>query len=197
MADTPDTADNNSAPVFQIQRLYLKDLDAHDRRERLEELCGRGREMEVAKAESPGLEAKFGTLALDCELDGELVGPEEVGRYSFSMDGPWNEPLPDFGGRATRVHAALFDFGRVDKTKLSVQSPPGFAPKGALEPTRFESPFGRYIRTVTVTEDGYEVNRGVAFTPLMVPAADYPALRAFLDQIRQADHMSLEFERKP
>lgn len=26
MADTPDTADNNSAPVFQIQRLYLKDL---------------------------------------------------------------------------------------------------------------------------------------------------------------------------
>ena len=68
---------------------------------------------------------------------------------------------------------------------------------GAPEPTRFESPFGRYIRTIAATETGYEVERGVAFTPIMVPPEEYPALRAFLDQVRQADRVPLEFERKP
>ena len=179
------------------ERRHLKELDAHARGERLAELCGRGREMEVGKADSPGLDAKFGSLALQCELDGELVGPtEEIGVYSFVTDGPWTEPLPDFEGRTTRVHHAVFHFGRVDKTRLSVKAPPGFVPKAAPEPRKIESPFGRYARTVAIKDDGYEVERAVAFTPLVVPPEEYATLRSFLDQIRQADQSPLEFERK-
>jgi len=85
----------------------------------------------------------------------------------------------------------------VDKAKLTIEAPPGFAPKGAPEPKQIDTPFGRYRRSVRVTKAGYEVDRGVGFTPLMVPPQDYPALRAFLDQIRQADQVALEFERKP
>jgi len=180
------------------ERLHLKNMDAHARGERLQELCGKGGSMEVAQAESPGMEEKFGSLRLECALDAEMTGPtEEIGRYSFTFSGPWIEPLPDFEGRATRVHPAVFDFGRVDKAKLTIQAPPGFAPKGAPEPKQIDTPFGRYRRAVRVTEAGYEVDRGVGFTPLMVPPQDYPALRAFLDQIRQADQVALEFERKP
>jgi hypothetical protein len=180
------------------ERRHLKELDAHARQERLADLCGRGREMEVARAQAPGLDEKFGALRLECALDGELVGPtEEIGRYSFHLEGPWTEPLPDFEGREARTHSAVFHFGRVDKAKLLVQAPPGFAPKAAPAPRHIESPFGRYVRTVQVTEAGYQVDRGVAFTPLMVPATEYAALRTFLDEIRRTDQDPLEFERKP
>lgn len=180
------------------ERRYLKNLDGHARQERLEQLCGSGGQMEVARAESPGMEAKFASLRLVCELTAEETGPdEEIGRYSFTFTGPWIEPLPDFEGRATRVHPAVFEYGRVDRTKLVVKAPPGFAPRAAPEPKQIDTPFGRYRRAVTLNEGGYEVERGVGFTPLSVPAKDYPALRAFLDQIRQADQTPLEFERKP
>ena len=190
------TRDNKNLRGFELRR-YLKDLDTHARQERLQDLCGATHALEISQADSPGLEEKFGTLHLRCVGDAELTGPaEEDGRYTMLLDGPWIEPLPDFEGRAERVHPVVFDYGRVDSARLTVEAPPGFVPKSAPKPRGIDSDYGRYRRTVQLTERGYLVERHLSFTPLVVPAQEYVGLRAFLDLIRQADQVPLEFERK-
>jgi hypothetical protein len=190
------TRANENLRGFEVRR-SLKNLDAHARQERLQDLCGAAWALEISQADSPGLDEKFGTLRLQCAGDAELTGPgEEDDRYTMLLDGPWIEPLPDFEGRAARVHPAVFDYGRVDSARLSVEAPPSFVPKGAPKPRQIDSAYGRYRRTVKVTDRGYLVERLVTFTPLVVPVQEYGGLRAFLDIIRQADQVPLEFERR-
>ena len=181
------------------ERRALKQLDPHARGERLRELCRGREEFEVSSAATPGLADPFGPLRLECTLEGAFAGPPEgAPRFPFVADGPWIDPLPDFEGRTTRAHPVIFGYGRVDRDTLQVKAPPGFlAAPGELPPQRFETAFGTYVRTVEATPDGYRVQREVMFTPLKVPAADYPLLLHFLEDVRRADRVPLLFERRP
>jgi hypothetical protein len=182
------------------ERHYLRQLAPQPRDERLRELCaGEEDDFEVTGATAPGLMDTFGALRLECGVERELAGPLEDGpRFSFVVEGPWIDPLPDFEGRTTRVHPVIFDYARTDKATLEVEAPPGFQPLATDPATQdFETAFGRYTRTVKTTASGYEIERNVAFTPMQVPASDYPLLLGFLEEIRTADRVPLVFERKP
>lgn len=178
-------------------RRHLRRLAPDDRAELVEELCGGGDTYDVLRAESPGLDQLFSDFQLECEIEtADANFDSETTRYRLGFTGPWIEPVPDLEGRADRVHPVVFSYPRVDMATVEVASPSGFAPSGETPaPVSIDSPYGRYRFAVTPSEGGYKVERALALSPLIVPAAEYDALRRFLDDVRRADAAQLAFER--
>jgi hypothetical protein len=165
-----------------------------ERNDRALTMCGRGPGVDVIRADSSTGYPPVATR-LECEIE-EAVVPVEpaISRYSVKWTGPWLGPLPELPS-GPRTHPVAFDFPRVDLLELSLKSPHGFRPRPAPDATTLTGPFGKYRLVVTVTEDGYKVERAVALFAVAVPASEYDALRAFLDGVRRADGTLLEFER--
>jgi hypothetical protein len=176
-------------------RLDLRSLGPGERDKRLQELCGAGGEFEVSRAEAPGLQNLTSGLKLDCE--GTMMSTNltpGLSRYSFSLDGFWNEEVPEFT-EEHRVHAVVFPFPRIDRTVVDVKSPEGFTTVEAPAVPPVESPYGRYTLTVSLTPDGYHVERMFALAAIAVKAQDYPSLRQFLSGVHRADQTALEFRK--
>ena len=96
-----------------------------------------------------------------------------------------------------RIHSVVFDYPRVDTLELLVKPPPGFRVARAPEPVELTGPYGRYKLTISSTAEGYKVQRAFALFAESVPAAEYEALRSFVERVVGADRTSLRFERTP
>ena len=68
---------------------------------------------------------------------------------------------------------------RVQWRKTSVKAPPGFRAKDAPKETSISGPYGKYSLAVSVTADGFKIQRALALFPVAVPPSEYEALRAF------------------
>jgi hypothetical protein len=102
--------------------------------------------------------------------------------------------LPSLSGSA-RTQPVQIEAGQWSD-RLQTEPPAGFEldelPQGVL----LETPFGRY--TLSARQDGGRivVERQMSLTRATVPAADYAALRAFVDKARAADTSPVVFRRR-
>ena len=178
------------------QRRWLRRLDPQDRKKRLEEICrGAGGSYEVEAAELPQLDDEEAPLQIACDLSSAESGLDEgTDRYAFAVTGPWWPALPEFPA-ASRTHAVILDYPKIDVLGIDVTSPPGFAPKDAPPAVTIESPFGRYQLLAVKTDKGFHVDRAFALLPLMVKTEQYAELKKFVDAAGNADRTTLQFER--
>jgi hypothetical protein len=172
----------------------LGDTSEKNRKERVARMCGLGPDVEVIRSESklgyPPLVAR-----LDCESHGQIgtTDPDST-HYELIWAGPWVGPVPDLPpGR--RVNPVVFAFPRVDFLELTVKAPSGFRPEAAREGASFAGPYGKYRLVISVTQDGYKLERALALFPVAVPPAEYDSLRSFLADVRRADRTTLAFGR--
>ncbi|HEX4823751.1 MAG TPA: DUF3857 domain-containing protein [Candidatus Polarisedimenticolaceae bacterium] len=177
-------------------RIWLRDLDTRERKEKLDEICGAEGRSEVTAAELPGLTEASGPFQIACDLemsDTNLDGA--IARYSLPMSGPWWPETPDFPA-AKRVHPIIFDYPKLDILAIDVEAPHGFVPKDPPAPVTLDSQYGRYQLSVTKTATGYHVDRAFALTVLIAKPPEYDGLRAYFASVRKADQTMLAFERQ-
>jgi len=177
------------------ERRAWRTLNPADRQKRLDEYCGATGDLEISRAEAPGLQDLQAGFHVDC--DGTLLEAHfrsDLGQYSFRWDGAWIESVPELTSTSRR-ESVVFNFPRIDHTSIEVVAPPGFVPTALPKVAPIESPFGRYNLFLTVTPEGCQVERLFALTALAVPAKDYEPLRRFLAEVHQADATPLVFQK--
>jgi hypothetical protein len=164
-----------------------------NRQKMVEQLCGLGPDVEVAKSDHRVMPSMISQL--ECVTE-RIIGSmeESVGHFSMTWTGPWMEPLPDLVP-GERVHPVVFDFPRVDVAELTIAPPPGFKPADAPPPMEISGRFGDYRLTMSTTPEGFRVERSLTFLPTKVPAEEYGMLVAFLDEVSHADSTRVKFTR--
>jgi hypothetical protein len=176
-------------------RRWLRDLDARERKETLDDLCGASGTTEVTAAELPSLTEDDAPFQIACDLErSEVNASSEFSTYSLSLGGPWWPEVPEFNA-ATRVHPVIFDYPKVDILSMEVTAPHGFKPGPVPAPVKLDSQYGRYQLTVTATPTGYRVDRAFALTVLIAKVPEYDALKKYFDGVRKADGMTVTFVR--
>ena len=118
-----------------------------------------------------------------------------IARYSFSIGGPWIAALPDLRP-GTRRFPVVFDYPKVERTTIEVESPPGFVPGSPPTAARLETVYGTYALTVVRSERGFRVERELKLPRINIPADNYTGLVGFLDHVRRGDATALPFVRK-
>jgi hypothetical protein len=114
----------------------------------------------------------------------------EVG---IRIDGPWLVQAPRFDAE-TRVHPIVFPFPHIDNATIEIDAPEGMTPADPPPPAKLlESAYGHYALFVRTTETGYLVERSFTLEVARATVEEYPALRAFLNKVREADGISLKF----
>jgi hypothetical protein len=119
---------------------------------------------------------------------------DSIGRFSLAWTGPWMMRAPDLPP-GERVHPVVFDYPRVDLVELTIVPPPGFRTSEAPEPTELTGPYGAYRLAVARTGAAVKISRSLTLRHVRVPAEEYDALRAFLDDVRRADDTRVRFLR--
>lgn len=182
------------------QRAYrkrrLRQLTPADLQERLYDACGAGGSIEVLAAEAPGLDDLQAPYRITCEAEAftGMANPE-VTHYSFSVGGPWLEPMPDIG-EPPRTHAVVFSFPRRDVTELHIEAPPGMVPGEPPPPVQVDSPFGSYRIEAQPTETGFHVTRTFTLSALFIPPEKFREIKRLLDEARRGDDLAVVFERE-
>jgi len=175
------------------ERLLLRRLLAGERRLILNGYCGAGEGVHVSLAEAPDIGDVNKGFRLVCEAtqDGEERSPSaEAG---FRIDGPWLVQVPRFEAE-TRVHPIVFPFPRIDNATIEIDAPEGLVPSDPPSPAKLlESAFGHYALFVRPTETGYQVERSFSLAVARATVEEYPALREFLNKVREADGVILKF----
>jgi uncharacterized protein DUF3857 len=176
-------------------RWRLRGLSPEARQKELESYCGASGDFEVSRAEAPKLQDLMASYHLECEatLMNTNLRPE-LGTYSFTFQGPFFEPTTQFTA-PTRTQVIVFDYPRIESLILDVKTPEGFVPSGLPPVAPVESAFGRYALFISVTPEGYHVERLYALTALVVPPKDYEPLRRFFTDVAKADDTALPFKR--
>jgi hypothetical protein len=101
--------------------------------------------------------------------------------------------LPALSG-TKRTQPVLVDAGeRV--TVLRVDVPAGFAVDELPQAATIDSPFGQYSLAARQEAGRVVVERRLTLKRATVPAADYPAVRAFVEKVRSADTSPIVFMR--
>jgi hypothetical protein len=101
--------------------------------------------------------------------------------------------LPALSG-TKRTQPVLVDAGeRV--TVLRVDVPAGFAVDELPQAATIDSPFGHYTLAARQEAGRVVVERRLTLKRATVPAADYPAVRAFVEKVRSADTSPIVFMR--
>jgi hypothetical protein len=118
----------------------------------------------------------------------------DLGRYSFRLDGPWQEGVPELTS-PTRVHPVIFSFPHVDKNVIDIDAPTGFVAGDPPPSTKLDSPYGHYTLAISATPSGYHLERTFSIDTVGVVATDYEPLRKFLSEVHQADRMPVEFRK--
>jgi hypothetical protein len=176
-------------------RRWLRNLNIRERKETLDKLCGAAGMTEVTSATLPHLEEPSAPFQIACvSEDSSTQITDAIDRYTLHVSGPWWTAVPEFTA-ATRVHPIVFDYPQVELIAIDVTAPHGFQPKPAPAPIKLESPYGRYEFVAKATPTGFHVDRAFALTVLTAKAAEYDALRKFLDDVRNADRTPVSFER--
>ena len=178
-------------------RWRLRGLNPEERGKELESYCGASGTLEITKAQAPSLQDPNGDFHLECE--GSYMNANfrrDLGGYNFSFLGPWVEEAPRFAAPA-RTQSVVFTYPRIDHLVLDVRSPPGFVAAGATAPPVVESTFGRYALLISVTPEGYHLERLYALTAVAVPVKDYEELRRFFEDVAREDATRLLFKRAP
>lgn len=178
-----------------LERRSLRRRTPEARKARLDELCGAGADFEVSKAEAPRIDDLGAGFALECEgaspdADAE-AGAQET---TFRLAGAWFDPVPELSA-PVRVHPIVFDYPRIDRSILEIESPEGYAPKGAPAPVKVDGPFGSYSLVATATPTGYHVERSFSLNMQNFPPDRYAGIRKYLSDVRKADRASVEFRR--
>ncbi len=177
------------------ERLSLRRQEPLERRERLEELCGKSGDLEVKTAQAPALTEVIADFRLECE--GTLVNvfvDEYEDELLIPFNGPWIVPVPELTA-AERAHPVVFTYPFIDLATVEIDAPEGFEAAGELPGTKLETPFGNYGLRIERTPSGYKVERAFALLALTVDIAEYGELRGFLEKVRVADSKRLEFAR--
>ncbi|HKY31271.1 MAG TPA: hypothetical protein VJV23_01960 [Candidatus Polarisedimenticolia bacterium] len=177
------------------ERQTLRWAHPGERRERLDALCGSGR-MEVLGAEAPGFERPVGEFSLVC--DGALMMPlpaSDAGRFSTSFEGPWIPDVPRLI-LPQRTHPLVFPYPRMDVSVVRIQAPAGFLPGRAPSPIRFSTPAGEYSLMVRQEGSSLVAERRLTLAVLSARQDRYAEIRAFLQRVRRADELPLEFLRE-
>ncbi|HKQ62957.1 MAG TPA: DUF3857 domain-containing protein [Candidatus Polarisedimenticolaceae bacterium] len=181
--------------VGYVERRTLRGLTPDERQRLLDSRCGAGPDVDVLGVEATGIDDLVTTWRLSCETERSTQGIEAaIGRYTMDWGGPWLEYVPQFPP-GPRHHPVVFDYPYVQILQLDVAAPQGFVPSAPPPPVKFSGPYGRYELSFTRTDDGFTVHRSFALLPLAVPAAEYDALRGFLDEVRKADDTAVVFQR--
>ena len=191
------TVTDNKVQRGLSARWRLRGLGPEERAKELENYCGASGDIEVSKAQAPNLEDATADYHLKCE--GSRMNSNfhrDLGGYHFGFMGPWVEETPRFTS-PTRTQNVVFSYPRIDHLILDVEAPPGFVPSGAQTPPTVESAFGRYALLISVTPEGYHVERLYALTAVAVLVKDYDPLRQFFEEVARADATSLGFKRAP
>lgn len=176
-------------------RRWLRQLDPDVRKKRLDELCGGIGSTEVVAAELPGLDEPTASYQIACDLEIPDTSIDEgTTSYALQVLGPWWPETPAFTA-PTRTLPVIFDYPKVDILGIDVEAPHGFTAGTLPAPVKIESPFGRYEFVTQKTEKGVRVDRAFALFPLMVKAAEYDALKDFLQKVGNADHTRVPFKR--
>lgn len=176
-------------------RWRLRSLNPEERGKELENYCGVSGDIEISKAAAPKLQDLTAGYRLECE--GSLTNTSfhrDLSGYSFGFHGPWVEPTPRFTA-AARSQSVVLSYPRIDHLILDVQAPPGFVAAGVRAPPLVESPYGRYALSISVTPEGYHLERLYALAAVVVPVKEYDALRRFFEDVARADDTRLEFKR--
>lgn len=177
------------------ERLGLRRSTSAQRREQLEQLCGKSSMHEISRAEAPELRQLDAPFHLECA--GEVTIDEvddSVDRYSFAVDGPWFSPVPGLTAK-TRRYPVVLDYPPATMATLTIKPPHGFKLGTVPAPIKIEKPFGRYLLTVTPQDGAFVVQRVFALLDLVTKPDRYPELLGFLDEVRQADRTAVNFDR--
>lgn len=177
------------------RRRSLREMAPDKLDERLRELCGEDARFEVDSATTGDLKPLAGGYELTCSGERFTAGlDEDTDKYLFSFDGQWIRSVLDLdpGPRAQQVN---LPYCWTEQNEILVQAPVGFAPGQAPKPVKLDNPFGRYSLTARKSEDGYLIRREYVVKRPVIAAQHYPALAEFLEAIRQADDIDLEFVR--
>ncbi|MCI0567759.1 MAG: DUF3857 domain-containing protein [Acidobacteria bacterium] len=176
-------------------RWKLRGLGPEDRQKELDSYCGASGDLEVSRAEAPKLHDLRASYHLECEatLMNTSLHPG-LGTYSFRFMGPYTEATPRFTA-PTRTQKIIFDYPRIETLNLDVKTPEGFVPSGVPPVAQVESPFGKYALFISITPEGYHVERLYALTALVVPSTEYEPLKRFFMDVAKADDTALPFKR--
>ena len=152
--------------------------------------------MEIVKAEAPRVATDLSAaFHLSCEGESsENVPGESTARWRMPVDGPWMGNVI-FLASTERKHPVVLDFPKIDRTILDISPPSGFEAAPPPAAVHIEERWGRYTLEVKRAGAGFHVEREFMFGPILVKQPEYLALREFLQRIRKADQMDVEFVR--
>jgi len=178
-----------------VDRRALRRLAPDERSKRLDELCGATGDLDVSRAESPGLDDPTAAFRLECEGESARAGPASGdASISVRLSGAWMEDVPELSAPVRRYPVVL-PFPGIDRTVLDISAPEGFTPGPPPEPLRVTGAWGSYALSIVKTPVGYHVERSLQLDQTVIPVASYDALRRFLEEARLADRTTLVFER--
>ena len=178
-----------------LQQLKLLELAGDKRREEvLDWYCGDGADFEVIEVKQSIVFPPIGSR-MSCIAEGATSGiGEDIGSYSMGWLGAWSHAIPELPP-GPRVHDIEFEFPTIDTTVVSVTPPQGFVPDELPDAIEIESEYGRFKVEFELSETGIDVRRAFALLTPSVPAAEYDALRSFLEDVRAADGGAVRFVR--
>lgn len=178
-----------------VERTELLQLGSEARKARLVEMCWGHSTLDVAEADYPGLDERRDDARRVCAGENQGPGPlADAAACEFAIQGPWSVGAPILP-EENRTHPIVLPYPETDILSLDVTTPPGFETTAPPETVTFESPYGRYLLSVTATETGYHVERMSTITALGLPASEYAPFREFFERIRKADKTALHFTR--
>ena len=176
-------------------RRAIRSMSPEQRAKRLEDYCGSSGDIDVVRAQAALVDKSAGPLDIACDTILTHADMDtQRGEHLFSFMGPWIESVPELVSEK-RVSPIVFPFPRADRTTIDITVPAGFHDRTAPSPVRLDTPYGRYILDVTPTPEGFHVERLFSLVSIAVPAAEYPALRAYLTAVRRADLTMVSFRK--
>lgn len=187
------TADWESIAAGQAGLTMAQQLGGRSEDER-RSFCAEGPDSRTFRADFDVGLSMLTRLRCGVEIETAPAG-SNVGRYAVGWTGPWIASLPDLPV-GERVHPVLFSFPQVEFSDIELRAPEGFVPETPPEGRTVDGRFGKYKVQFSRTEDGYRIERALGQLVVVVPPSEYEALRAFFDDVRQADATQLTFVRR-
>ncbi len=97
--------------------------------------------------------------------------------------GPSEHMVRDFASLSTRKLDLRFHARTTSETDYVVKLPPGAKVLSSPSPSSSTSPFGSHHVTVETVPGGVHVHTTVVFSKMRIPVAEYPAFRAWCEQV--------------
>ena len=149
-------------------------------------LGGRHTSATLDSARYVGLDQLGMPVTLDLRVTLPRLARRAGDQLTIPLHAKPSELLDRYAGLSQRHHPLLLDVPFEDETTERVVLPAGATVAALPGPTRLETPFGSYQRTVVRTKVGYVATEKLVLTSTRVEPAAYEAFRAFLVAITKA-----------